>query len=98
MKYEVQYSKEFRKGLKKLKNDKNSLNLVRNIIKKLANNEILESKYKDHKLIVKYAGFRECHIKPDLLLIYKKENNASSGQLPALILVCIAIGSHRDLF
>lgn len=46
MKYEVQYSKEFRKGLKKLKNDKNSLNLVRNIIKKLANNEILESKLK----------------------------------------------------
>ncbi|WP_288301697.1 type II toxin-antitoxin system mRNA interferase toxin, RelE/StbE family, partial [uncultured Brachyspira sp.] len=33
----------------------------------------------------------ECHIKPDLLLIYKKENNA-------LILVCIAIGSHSDLF
>lgn len=91
MKYEVQYSKEFRKGLKKLKNYKNSLNLVRNIIKKLANNEILESKYKDHKLIGKYAGFRVCHIKPDLLLIYKKENNA-------LILVCIAIGSHSDLF
>ena len=91
MKYEVKYSKEFRKGLKKLKNDKNSLNLVRNIIKKLANNEILESKYKDHKLIGKYAGFREGHIKPDLLLIYKKENNA-------LILVCIAIGSHSDLF
>ena len=91
MKYEVQYSNEFKKGLKKLKNDKNSLNLVRNIIKKLANNEILEAKYKDHKLVGEYAGFRECHIKPDLLLIYKKENKA-------LILVCIAIGSHSDLF
>ena len=91
MKYEVQYSNEFKKGLKKLKNDKNSLNLVRNIIKKLANNEILEPKYKDHKLVGEYAGFRECHIKPDLLLIYKKENKA-------LILVCIAIGLHSDLF
>ena len=91
MKYEVQYSNEFRKGLKKLKNDKNSLNLVRNIIKKLANNEILEPKYKDHKLIGKYEGFRECHIKPDLLLIYKKENKT-------LILMCIALGSHSDLF
>ena len=91
MKYEVQYSNEFKKGLKKLKNDKNSLNLVRNIIKKLANDEILEAKYKDHKLIGEYAGFRECHIKPDLLLIYKKENKA-------LILVCIALGSHSDLF
>ena len=91
MKYEVQYSNEFKKGLKKLKNDKNSLNLVRNIIKKLANDEILESKYKDHKLVGKYAGFRECHINPDLVLIYKKENKA-------LILVCIALGSHSDLF
>ncbi len=91
MKYEVQYSNEFKKGLKKLKNDKNSLNLVRNIIKKLANNEILESKYKDHKLVGKYSGFRECHIKPDLLLIYKKENKT-------LILMCIALGSHSDLF
>ena len=91
MKYEVQYSKEFRKGLKKLKNDKNSLNLVRNIIKKLANNEILESKYKDHKLIGKYAGFRECHIKPDLLLIYKKKEEV-------LILTCIDLGSHSELF
>ena len=91
MKYEVQYSNEFKKGLKKLKNDKNSLNLVRNIIKKLANDEILEAKYKDHKLVGEYAGFRECHVKPDLLLIYKKENKA-------LILLCIAIGSHSDLF
>lgn len=91
MKYEVQYSNEFRKGLKKLKNDKNSLNLVKNIIKKLANGEILEAKYKDHKLVGKYNGFRECHIKPDLLLIYKKENKA-------LILMCLALGSHSDLF
>lgn len=91
MKYEVQYSNEFKKGLKKLKNDKISLNLVRNIIKKLANNEILEPKYKDHKLIGKYMGFIECHIKPDLLLIYKKENKT-------LILMCIALGSHSDLF
>ena len=98
MKYEVQYSNEFKKGLKKLKNDKNSLNLVRNIIKKLANDEILEAKYKDHKLIGEYAGFRECHIKPDLLLIYKKENNASNGRLPTLILMCIALGSHSELF
>lgn len=50
MKYEVQYSNEFKKGLKKLKNDKKSLNLVRNIIKILSNGEKLELKYKDHKL------------------------------------------------
>lgn len=72
MKYEVQYSNEFKKGLKKLKNDKKSLNLVRNIIKRLSNGEKLELKYKDHKLAGKYEGFRECHIKPDLLLNLSK--------------------------
>ena len=77
--------------LKKSNNWKKLVKVTKKIINKLLNNEILESKYKDHKLIGKYAGFRECHIKPDLLLIYKKENNA-------LILVCIAIVSHSDLF
>ncbi|TXJ21387.1 type II toxin-antitoxin system YafQ family toxin [Brachyspira aalborgi] len=87
--YRFKPSSKFRKQYKKL-NQKDK-EITKKIINKLLNDEILESKYKDHKLIGKYAGFRECHIKPDLLLIYKKENNA-------LILVCIAIGSHSDLF
>ena len=87
--YRFKPSSKFRKQYKKL-NQKDK-EITKKIINKLLNNEILESKYKDHKLIGKYAGFRECHIKPDLLLIYKKENDS-------LILVCIAIGSHSDLF
>ncbi|TXJ35906.1 type II toxin-antitoxin system YafQ family toxin [Brachyspira aalborgi] len=87
--YRFKPSSKFRKQYKKL--NQKEKEITKKIINKLLNNEILESKYKDHKLIGKYAGFRECHIKPDLLLIYKKENNA-------LILVCIAIGSHSDLF
>ena len=94
--YRFKPSSKFRKQYKKL--NQKEKEITKKIINKLLNNEILESKYKDHKLIGKYSGFRECHIKLDLLLIYKKENNASSGQLPTLILVCIAIGSHSDLF
>ena len=94
--YRFKPSSKFRKQYKKL--NQKEKEITKKIINKLLNNEILESKYKDHKLIGKYAGFRECHIKPDLLLIYKKENNASSGQLPTLILVCIALGSYRYLF
>ena len=85
--YRFKPSSKFRKQYKKL--NQKEKEITKKIINKLLNDEILESKYKDHKLIGKYAGFRECHIKPDLLLIYKKENNA-------LILVCIAIGSHSD--
>ncbi len=60
--------------------------------KKLSqNDEVLDPKHKDHKLTGQYDGFRECHIKPDLLLIYKKEKRIS-------ILICLAIGSHSELF
>lgn len=91
MTYKVIHSKDFKKGLKKLKHDTKSIDLAKSIITKLANNEPLPSKHKDHKLTGQYEGFRECHIKPDLLLIYKKENDI-------LILTCLAIGSHSELF
>lgn len=91
MKYQIKYSKEFKKGLKKLKNDTQSLILLKNIITKLANDENLEAKFKDHKLVGDYEGFRECHIKPNLLLIYKKEERI-------LILSCVTLGSHKSFF
>lgn len=79
----------FKRQYKKLnQNDKQS---AKAIINKLLNDESLEPKHKDHKLTGQYEGFRECHIKPDLLLIYKKEERV-------LILTCLAIGSHSELF
>ena len=79
----------FKRQYKKLnQNDKQS---AKAIINKLLNDESLEPKHKDHKLTGQYEGFRECHIKSDLLLIYKKEERV-------LILTCLAIGSHSELF
>ncbi|WP_069723528.1 type II toxin-antitoxin system YafQ family toxin [Helicobacter jaachi] len=66
-------------------------NLVDNVIDKLAQGKILEAQYKNHKLKGEYKNCEECHIKPDLLLIYKKHEDI-------LVLVCIALGSHSDLF
>lgn len=42
------------------------------LIDKLANGETLEPKHNDHALSGNLQGTRECHIKPDLLLIYEK--------------------------
>ncbi len=89
MKYSVQHSKAFKKSLKKL--DKALQDEAKAIIKKLANDETLEIKHNDHALKGKFKDFRECHIKPDLLLIYQKYEHM-------LILVCIDIGSHSKLF
>jgi len=60
----------FKKDYKKL--SQNQKDILKEVVKKLANGEQLEEKYKDHKLIGNYLGCRECHLKPDLLLIYNK--------------------------
>lgn len=87
--YKIKISKEYKKNYRKLTNkDKN---LVDDVIYKLSNNQTLEKKYKDHKLKGEFEGLRECHVKPDLLLIYEKQNEN-------LVLVCINLGSHSDLF
>ena len=67
---DIAYTKSFKRAFKKLNNDDQEA--TKQIIKRLAYDETLESKHKDHALIGNYKGFRECHIKPDLLLVYKK--------------------------
>lgn len=59
--------------------------------RELANDAVLEPKYKDHPLKGDYKGFRDCHIKPDLVLIYSKNRDA-------LLLTAFRINSHSELF
>ncbi|KLD98118.1 type II toxin-antitoxin system YafQ family toxin [Aliarcobacter butzleri] len=87
--YQIFRTTSFKKDYKKL-SQKNK-NILKELIIKLANNETLEEKYKDHKLIGDYLGCRECHVKPDLLLIYRIDNQV-------LELALVRIGNHSDLF
>ena len=61
------------------------------VIEKLANDEKLDEKYKDHPLKGKYYSTRECHIEPDFLLIYEKIEEV-------LVLSLVRTGSHSELF
>jgi len=79
----------FKKDYKKLSNVHKEI--LKEVVKKLVHNEQLDSKYKDHKLIGNYLGCRECHLKPDVLLIYRIEHNI-------LELALIRVGSHSELF
>ncbi|PHM22922.1 type II toxin-antitoxin system YafQ family toxin [Xenorhabdus budapestensis] len=56
----------------------------------LANNEPLERRHRDHELDGNWSGYRECHIKPDLLLIYQKPDSET--------LQLARLGSHSQLF
>lgn len=59
------------------------------VVYTLLNAQELQTKYKDHALKGDFQGFRECHIKPDLLLVYRIIDNT---------LELVDIGSHSDLF
>lgn len=89
MRYSIFRTSSFKKAYKKLTSTDQELVLT--IVLKLANGESLDEKYKDHLLIGNYKGCRECHIKPDLLLIYKINNNEVE-------LVLVEVGKHAKLF
>ena len=69
MKYEVKFTTQFKKDLKIAKKQKKNLDLLFDVIEKLANGKKLAPKYRDHDLSGDYVGTRECHIEPDWLLV-----------------------------
>ena len=79
------------KDIKRAKKRHYDMELFKTVIFRLANNEILEPKYNDHPLSGKWSGCRECHLKPDWLLIYRIKNEILSIEV-------VRLGSHSDLF
>lgn len=81
-------TKQYKKSLKKLSpKDKD---LVKIVVDKLLKGQTLDPKYKDHELSGQLKGKRDCHIKPDLILIYNIDKNY-------LILCLIDVGNHSNL-
>lgn len=87
----IQFTNQFKKDLKLAKKQGKDLDKLFEVINILANEEKLDTKFKDHDLSGSYKGTRECHIEPDWLLIYEIDNNA-------LILMLYRLGTHSKLF
>ena len=87
----IKYTSQFKKDFKQAKKRKYDLEVLKEIISKLINEEVLEKKYNDHSLIGKYKGFIECHLKPDWLMIYMIDKDQKC-------LILTRVGSHSDLF
>lgn len=60
------------------------------VLHKLVANAALPEKYKDHALVSNWVGYRECHVKPDFLLIYKIVDDNQ--------IILVRLGSHGELF
>lgn len=91
MKYEIVPSNKFRKDLKLAEKRGYEIKKIRDVIAALADGQQLDERYRDHTLTGNYAGYRECHIQPDWLLIYRIQESE-------LILLLSRTGTHSDLF
>ena len=88
---EVVLSNRFKKDLKLAAKRGCDLSLLESIVGQLAAQQPLPEKNRDHDLTGDYIGFRECHIRPDWLLIYRVDGEQ-------LMLFLFRTGTHSDLF
>ena len=89
--YQVKFTTAYKKAYKLMKKRGMDISLLDEVVGLLRQGRQLEECCRDHGLTGDLAGFRECHIKPDWLLIYLIENDI-------LTLTLIDTGSHSDLF
>ena len=91
MKYEVKFTALFKRDYKRIKKRKFNIAELQAVVTMLAEGKTLPETYRDHALIGSYRNARECHIRPDWLLIYSISNEI-------LVLELMRTGSHSDLF
>ncbi len=80
----------FRRDFKRLsKSGRHDMGALKAVVEALANDQELDFKYRDHSLTGNWLDHRECHIRPDWLLVYRLE----PGKL-----ILVRSGSHSELF
>ncbi|MCD8012266.1 MAG: type II toxin-antitoxin system YafQ family toxin [Lachnospiraceae bacterium] len=89
--YQIKRTGRFKKDLKHAISRGYDLDLIDYVVTELSKGNALDEKYHDHLLSGDWDGYRECHILPDWLLIYKYDNED-------LILYLTRTGTHSDLF
>ena len=85
------HTSRFEKDIKRYKKSGINMDEFKKTYLHILKRESLESKYKDHKLKGRYKGRRECHIKPDWLIIYKVDKKNKE-------IIFERTGSHAELF
>ena len=91
MNYRIAWTTQFKKDYKLALRRHKDITLLDQIIMTLAKGESLPVKNRDHELSGFWAGYRECHIQPDWLMIYQYKDDV-------LVLTLSRTGTHRDLF
>jgi mRNA interferase YafQ len=88
----IEWASQFKKDYKRESKGQHRADLDESlfpVVELLANDKLLEPKHRDHALTGDWKDHRDCHIKPDLVLIYRKPD-AERLQL-------VRLGSHSEL-
>ena len=87
----VEYTGKFKRDLKLCKRRNKNLKSLQKVMKLIEAEKSLPAKLKDHALSGNWSGFRDLHIEPDWLLIYKLIPKKKS-------VIFVRSGTHADLF
>ena len=90
-KYIVKPTSQFKRDFKLAMKRGLRMELLEEVVAALAMGEPLPDRNRDHTLTGSWSGYRECHILPDWLLIYRIVDEV-------LVLTLARTGSHSDLF
>lgn len=85
----IKITKQYRKDHKKARSQQRNLNRLKEVIRKIANQEALPENLNDHHLSGKLKDQRDCHIEPDFILIYEIDDDT---------LILVRLGTHSELF
>ena len=91
MKLTLVPTSQFKKDYKRIKKRGYDMRDLQEVLDTLLAGDQLSQRHRDHALTGDYKGFRECHIRPDWLLVYAIDSEK-------LILTASRTGSHSDLF
>jgi mRNA interferase YafQ len=88
---ELKQTTQFKKDLRRMVKRGADMDLLDEVILSLRKREQLPEKYRDHPLTGDWAGYRDCHVLSDWLLIYMISDEE-------LILTATRTGAHSDIF
>ena len=91
MRRDIVWTTRFKRDYKLAMKRHLNIELLDDMIRTLARGDTLPGKHKDHELSGDWAGYRECHIQPDWLLVYRIDDDV-------LVLTLARTGTHSDLF
>ena len=89
--YKIQFTSKMKKDVKRMKKRGRDISKLKSVLSILASGAHLPERFHDHQLSGNMSDFRECHIEPDWLLVYRLEDDE-------LILIATETGTHADLF